>query len=93
MNHMTLSAQLVARKVSRQTPAGLSVCDFSLQHESQVSEAGQLRQVSFYVNAVAFGDVANQVLKLNIGSESKYVGFFTNQRNGKGALFHVTQFE
>ncbi len=93
MNHLALTAQLVARKVLRQTPAGLSVCDFSLQHESQVSEAGQLRQISVTLNAVAFGNLANQVLKLDVGSQNRYAGFLTNHRNGKGALFHVTEFE
>ena len=56
MNRVVLSAQLVERGAVRYTPAGLPACDFSLKHESQVTEAGQARKVSMEMRAVAIGE-------------------------------------
>ena len=93
MNRMVLAAQMVERGVARYTPAGLLVCEFSLKHESQVTEAGQPRKVSMEIRAVAIGDIAQRLLKREIGSDGTYAGFLTNQRNGRGIVFHVTEAE
>jgi primosomal replication protein N len=93
MNRMVLSAQLVERGATRYTPAGLPVCEFSLRHESQLQEAGQPRKVSMEIRAVAIGDIAQRVLKRAVGGDGTYAGFLTNQRNGRGIVFHVTEVE
>jgi primosomal replication protein N len=93
MNRVVLSAQLVERGAMRYTPAGLAACDFSLRHESQVTEAGQPRQVSMEMRAVAIGEIAQRLVKLEIGAAGTFAGFLTNQRNGRGAVLHVTEFE
>jgi primosomal replication protein N len=93
MNRVVLSAQLVERGAVRYTPAGLPACDFSLKHESQVTEAGQPRQVSMEMRAVAIGEIAQRLVKLEIGAAGTFAGFLTNQRNGRGAVLHVTEFE
>ncbi|MBX3623196.1 MAG: primosomal replication protein N [Rhizobacter sp.] len=93
MNRVVLSAQLVERGAVRYTPAGLPACDFSLKHESQVSEAGHPRQVSLEMRAVAIGDIAQRLLKLEIGAAGTFAGFLTHQRNGRGTVLHVTEFE
>jgi len=93
MNRVVLSAQLVERGAVRYTPAGLPACDFSLKHESQVTEAGQARKVSMEMRAVAIGDIAQRLVGLEIGAAGTFAGFLTNQRNGRGAVLHVTEFE
>jgi primosomal replication protein N len=81
MNRLVLSAQLIERGAVRYTPAGLPACDFSLKHESQVTEAGQPRKVSMEMRGV------------EIGAAGTFAGFLTNQRNGRGTVLHVTEFE
>jgi primosomal replication protein N len=93
MNRVVLSAQLVERGAVRYTPAGLPACDFSLKHESQVTEAGQPRKVSMEMRAVAIGEIAQRLVGLEIGAAGTFAGFLTNQRNGRGAVLHVTEFE
>jgi primosomal replication protein N len=93
MNRMVLSAQLVERGAVRYTPAGLPVCDLGLKHESQVTEAGQPRKVFMEMRAVAIGEIAQRLLKEAIGIGGNFAGFVSHQRNGKGFLFHVTEFE
>ena len=93
MNRVVLSAQLVERGAVRYTPAGLPACDFSLKHESQVTEAGQPRQVSMEMRAVAIGEIAQRLVGLEIGAAGTFAGFLTNQRNGRGTVLHVTEFE
>jgi len=93
MNRVVLSAQLVERGAVRYTPAGLPACDFSLKHESQVTEAGQPRQVSMEMRAVAIGEITQRLVGLEIGSVGTFAGFLTNQRNGRGTVLHVTEFE
>lgn len=93
MNRVVLSAQLVERGAVRYTPAGLPACDFQLKHESQVTEAGQPRQVFMEMRAVAIGDIAQRLVRLEIGTAGTFAGFLTNQRNGRGTVLHVTEFE
>jgi len=93
MNRLVLQAQLVERGATRYTPAGLSACDLSLKHESEVSEAGHPRKVSMEIRAVGIGDIAKRLLALDIGTQGKFAGFLTNQRNGRGIVFHVTEFD
>lgn len=93
MNRTVLSAQLVERGAVRYTPAGLPACDFGLKHESQVTEAGTPRKVSLEMRAMAIGEVAQRLLKLEIGTAGMFAGFLTHQRNGRGTVLHVTEFE
>ena len=93
MNRVVLSAQLMERGAVRYTPAGLPACDLGLKHESQATEAGIPRKVSLEIRAVALGDIAQRLLKLELGSTGTFAGFLTNQRNGRGTVLHVTEFE
>jgi primosomal replication protein N len=93
MNRLVLLAEVVERGAGRFTPAGLPVCEFSLRHESQLTEAGQPRKVSMEIRAVGIGDIATRLQRLEIGRAGNFAGFLTNQRNGRGIVFHVTEFE
>ena len=93
MNRLVLTAQLVERGAMRYTPAGLPALDMSLKHESEVTQDGQPRKVSMEIRALGIGDIAQQLQRLAIGSRGSFAGFLTNQRNGRGIVFHVTDVE
>lgn len=87
-----LAARLVERRALRYTPAGLPALDFELKHESQLSEDGQPRKVALQLRAVAIGRIAEPLTALQLGSEGQFAGFLAAARNGRGLLFHVTEF-
>jgi primosomal replication protein N len=90
VNQLVLSAQLLERGAVRYTPAGLPAVDMSLKHESQVQEAGTPRKISMEIKAVVIGDLSRRVVALAIGESARFSGFLTNQRNGRGTVFHIT---
>jgi primosomal replication protein N len=93
MNRLVLSAQLVERGALRYTPAGLPALDFSLRHESTVTQDGQSRKVSVEIRARAIGDIVTRVAALEMGSSQGFAGFLGSQRNGRGVVFHVTELD
>ena len=93
MNRLVLAARIVERRALRYTPAGLPALDFELQHESELSENGQPRKVSVQIRAVALGRITQPLAALQLGSAGHYAGFLAAARNGRGLLFHVTEFE
>jgi primosomal replication protein N len=93
MNRLVLSAQLVERGALRYTPAGLPALDLSLKHESQVTQEGQPRKVSVEIKARAVGDITQRLAGIELGSSHGFSGFLGSQRNGRGIVFHVIEFE
>ena len=93
MNQLVLTACIAEASVSRYTPAGLPALDFRLEHESQVSEAGQARQVKVAIRAVAFGSLAETIGRQPIGSQWRFSGFLATPRNGKHPVFHIQSFQ
>jgi len=90
VNQLILQAQLLELGLVRYTPAGLMALDLSLKHESQVQEAGKPRKVSMEIKAVAIGEICKQLQALGVGGSALFTGFLSNQRNGRGTIFHVT---
>ena len=68
MNHLVLSARIGEANGLRYTPAGLPALDFRLEHESELIEASQQRQVKVAIKAVAFGSLAETLARQAIGS-------------------------
>jgi len=93
VNRLVLAAQLLERRALRYTPAGLPALDFELKHESELSEDGQPRKVSLQLRAVAIGGIVQPLAALELGSAGSFGGFLAAARNGRGLLFHVTDFE
>jgi len=89
-NQLILQAQLQELGQVRYTPAGLMALDLGLKHESQVQEAGRPRKVSMELKAVAIGEICKRLQALGVGREARFTGFLSNQRNGRGTIFHVT---
>ncbi|MCE2917644.1 MAG: primosomal replication protein N [Rubrivivax sp.] len=92
MNRLLLHAQLVQRSATRYTPAGLPALDLSLKHESTVDQEGQPRKLSFEMRALAVGEVARGLNGVALGAAVDLAGFIAQGRNGRGWVFHVTEF-
>jgi len=93
VNQLVLTACIAETSALRYTPAGLPALDFRLEHESEVTEAGQPRQVKVAIRAVAFGSSAETLGKQAIGTHWKFTGFLATPRNGKHAVLHVQEFQ
>ncbi len=92
-NQLVLTACIVELDALRYTPAGLPALNMRLEHESEIQEAGQTRQVKAAMKAVAFGAMAERLAKQVIGSAWKFNGFLATPRNGKHVVFHVQEFQ
>ena len=88
-----MTACIVEVKPLRYTPAGIPAFDFSLDHESEVSEAGGRRSVKATLRAVALGPLAESLAICSIGSGGEFTGFLAGRRNSKSLVFHVQQFK
>ncbi len=92
-NQLVLAACITELDALRYTPAGLPALNMRLEHESDIQEAGQARQVKAAVKAVAFGAMAERLVKQAIGSAWKFSGFLATPRNGKHVVFHIQEFQ
>jgi len=89
-NQFTLTATLIAKSILRYTPAGLPICEFELEHESEQLEASKPRMVKCTVSALALGVAANQVNGLDVGSLKNWSGFIAlRSHKSKSLRFHV----
>jgi primosomal replication protein N len=93
VNQLILQATVLELGLVRYTPAGLMALDLGLKHEGEALEAGKPRKVSMEIKAVAIGEIVKRLQALGIGAAARFSGFLTNQRNGRGMIFHVTAFE
>jgi primosomal replication protein N len=91
-NLLVLSACVVVVEPLRYTPAGIPALNLQLNHESEIIELGQIRQVKATIKAVVFGALAERLVKQAIGSNWKFSGFVSNTRNGKYTVFHIQEF-
>jgi primosomal replication protein N len=64
----------------RYTPAGVPVLEFLLSHESEVTEAGQLRRISLSLVVVAMGDLAQMAGTMRLGCKVRLQGFLAPVR-------------
>jgi primosomal replication protein N len=90
-NHLVLTACIAELEPLRYTPAGLPALNLQLEHESEIVEAGQARQVKAVVKSVAFGAQAERLVKQAVGSQWRFTGFLASGRSGKGIVFHIQE--
>jgi len=93
VNQLSLQATLQELGQVRYTPAGLMALDLGLKHEGEAQEAGKPRKVSMEIKAVAIGEIGKRLQALGVGGTARFSGFLSNQRNGRGIIFHVTAVE
>ena len=91
-NQLLLTASVVALDALRYTPAGLPALNVKLEHESNLMEAGQARAVKAAIKAVAFGTVAERLVKQSIGSVWGFSGFLATPLKGKQVVYHLQDF-
>lgn len=78
----------------RYTPAGIPIVHAVLAHASEQTEAGVARQVGFEVQALAAGQIADQLAQAQMGKQFRFGGFIARKnRNSKTLVFHLTNFE
>jgi primosomal replication protein N len=92
-NQLVLTACIVELEALRYTPSGLPALNLKLEHESEIYEAGQLRQVKAAVKSVAFGVVAERLVKQAVSTSWNFNGFLATPRNGKYVVFHIQEFQ
>jgi primosomal replication protein N len=96
VNRLQLTATLAALGQQRYTPAGLPAIDVELSHQSQVSEAGQLRTVNMSLVAIALGPMSERISRLALGAQAEFIGFLAPKslkQNGKQTVFHIQDFQ
>jgi primosomal replication protein N len=92
-NQLLLTAVVAELGALRFTPAGLPAIDLRLEHESKISEAGQVRQVKAALKAVAFGTTAERLASQALGSLWQFQGFLATPGNGKHPVLHIQDFQ
>jgi len=92
INQLTLTASVAEIEALRYTPSGVPALNCKLEHASEVTEAGQVRQVKALVKSVSFGSVAERLALQNIGSNWTFNGFLATPRGTKQLVFHIQEF-
>lgn len=90
-NQLQLVASIIERDAIRYTPAGIPVITARLQHRSQQTEALMERTIEFEMPAVAIGEIAGRVEKLEPGQIQRFIGFMAKKSlKSKTLVFHIT---
>ena len=93
MNSTELTACIAEQNALRYTPAGLPALDLILEHASEIQEAGQARKVQLKLRALAFGSLAEALVKKAVGSVWTFQGFLATPRQGKSVVLHIQEFQ
>jgi primosomal replication protein N len=93
VNRTELNACIVELAALRYTPAGLPALDLILEHASDIEEAGQMRKVQLKLRALAFGSLAERLVKQTVGSVWTFKGFLATPRQGKSVVLHIQEFQ
>ena len=92
-NQLVLTACIAELDALRYTPAGLPALNIRLEHESVIQTSGEVRQVKAVLKAVAFGVMAERLVKQAVGSQWKFNGFLASPRNSKNVVLHIQEFQ
>ncbi|PUE19497.1 MULTISPECIES: primosomal replication protein N [unclassified Limnohabitans] len=93
MNRTELTACIAEQAALRYTPAGLPALDLILEHASEIQEAGQMRKIQLKLRALAFGSLAERLVKQSVGSVWSFKGFLATPRQGKSVVLHIQEFQ
>ncbi|MDD2700570.1 MAG: primosomal replication protein N [Sideroxydans sp.] len=85
-----IDGEVIESEGLRHTPAGLARLAFRMRHTSMQQEAGMQRQVQCEVQALAFGETAQKLSKLQPGQLLRAEGFLA-QRSMKSTqlVLHI----
>ncbi|WP_017921245.1 primosomal replication protein N [Burkholderia gladioli] len=91
MNRLQLTASVVERQAVRYTPAGVPIASCTLQHRTEVVEAGMRRQIEMTIEAMAAGEASGKLEACEMGVETLFTGFLAKKsRNARTLVFHIT---
>ena len=93
MNRTELTACISEQSALRYTPAGLPALDLILEHASEIEEVGQIRIVQLKLRSLAFGSLAERLVKQAVGSVWTFKGFLATPRQGKSVVLHIQEFQ
>jgi primosomal replication protein N len=91
LNQIELTARIAEICSLRYTPAGVPATNVVLEHESEQLEAGSQRQVKLSIRAVAFGTLAEQLARFELGRSCRFKGFLASARTNKSIVFHIQE--
>jgi len=93
-NSFQCIAALAERDIVRYSPAGIPIVAARLSHSSEQVEAGISRKVEFEVAALAAGQIAQKLERVELGAMYRFNGFMARKnRNSKSLVFHLIDFE
>jgi primosomal replication protein N len=94
LNRLALSGDLVERRTTRYTPAGIPVCEARLRHAETAAEAGGERQVAFEITVLALGDQVRWLESAALGTRVSIEGFLApKSRNSRQLVLHMNHIE
>jgi primosomal replication protein N len=93
VNRVELTASIVEISSIRYAPSGLPVVECRLEHESQLEEAGVLRQVKLLMKAKAMGFLAEKMALQQLNSPLLFSGFLASGTHSKSVIFHIHSFQ
>jgi primosomal replication protein N len=80
VNRLDVQGQVTELSPVRYTPAGIPVLEFLISHESEVTEAGQPRQLAFVLPVLAMGDLVQMAVTMGLGQAVRIQGFLAPVR-------------
>ena len=93
MNRVQLGVTAVARADLRYTPAGVAVLALRIAHQGTVAEAGAERALQFELDAIALGDVAQRLARIDLGARLNLTGFLApRSRRSQRLVLHINEF-
>jgi primosomal replication protein N len=96
-NRLVLIGNLVKAPKYSTSPSGIPHCQFWLEHRSQQTEAGLLRQAYTNIAVVASGEgFQKHLLPLSMGCCVRVSGFLNNHRSQNGVprmVLHAHQID
>lgn len=78
-NTLIVDGQLAEISELKYTPAGLPVRQLLLLHTSEQVEAKMKRRVECEIRAIAFGDVTQQLMNVELGNTIRVRGFLAKK--------------
>ncbi|PMS30826.1 restart primosome assembly protein PriB [Trinickia symbiotica] len=94
MNRLQLTASVIEREPLRYTPAGVPIASCTLQHRTEVVEAGIARLVELTMPALAAGAASGKLESCEMGVETLFTGFLAKKsRNARTLVFHITELQ
>ncbi|HEC29749.1 MAG TPA: primosomal replication protein N [Gammaproteobacteria bacterium] len=82
-NQLILTGTIVSEPGSRQTPAGLSVIRFTLEHDSIQQEAGSNRKAQCRIVVTAFGLGISKISDVRKDAKVRVEGFLSYESSRK----------